>query len=132
MPCAPSIQHQVLQRRRGRAPDLPALRPQQQLVQHLAVGEQDVWRVQTHLILIINQRMRRHLLHIARSLAGVDTGRDPRQRWLISNQLGQPISLVIRQRIHWVQKQHLHTGVSLRAGTCRMVQHRVQEGLRLT
>ena len=76
--------------------------------------------------------MLRHLRNVAPGLTGVDTGRDSRQRRFIGDQLGQAIRLVIRQRVHRVQQQRLHARVALRAGTCRVIQHGVEKGLRLT
>ena len=48
------VQHQVLQRCRGLAPNLPVFRAQEQLIQHLVVGKQDVRRVEAHLTRIID------------------------------------------------------------------------------
>ena len=40
--------------------------------------------------------------------------------------------LVVRQRVHRVQQQRLHTGMALSPCACHVIQHGVEEGLRLT
>ena len=119
------IEHQVLQRGSRFAPYFAVFCAQQQLVQHLVVGQQNIWRVEAYCIRIIDQRLLCNHTDVAFCLPGVNPGRDPSKGWLAGDEARQTISLVVRERVHGVEQQRFDPGAALSAGARGMVQHRV-------
>ena len=126
------IQHDVLQSGGGDAPDIGVLGAQEQLVEHLVVGEQEVRRVLAHGGAVGDESGLAHgRASRAGGFAGVEAGGDPRERWLCGQQLGEAFGLVGGQGVHRVQQEGLDPADALGAGTPGVVEHGVEKGLGL-
>ena len=128
------VHHQVAERARLVPPPEPLVRgPDQQVVQHLVVREQDVGRVSQHRPPVRDHVLRPHCGRPRRSLpvlADEEPGRDPSpERRAPMDRRGDPPRLVGGQRVHRVD----HDGFDPRfAGLPpAVVKDRVEEALRL-
>lgn len=117
-------------------------RPEQQVLQHGVIGQQQVRRPVPHLLpaeQLVRQsnlpRVERFECRLAvpgavRGLAGVPAEGDVRN---LGQQLTEPLELVVGERVHWIEQQRPHPGAELTAGVFggERVQNRQQEALGL-
>ena len=129
------IHHHVTQgSRRIALPQLAVARPQQQVIQHLVVGEQDVRRVLAQRLAIGNHtRWRHHHALPARSglPAHIQAHAQARERRRFRHQLRKAPRLIQSQRVHRVNHQRLDALLPRLARAGTMVQHRIQEAFGL-
>ena len=125
------IQHQITQARGAALPQRLVRGTQQQLVEHLVVGQQDVRRVIPQDLPVGDQPVLADPGTGLDLLPGVQAGRDTLEHLVPGDQPGQPGRLVIRQGVHRVQDQRLHPRPARPPLPQHVVQDRDQERLGL-
>ena len=113
-------------------PQLAVLGAQEQLVEHLVVGEQDVRRVVADGVAVGDEGFRGDaLVRPGGGVAGVDGGAHPRQGGVGGDEAGQAAGLVRGQGVHGVEDEGLDAGDPPGAGAQHVVEDGVEEGLGL-
>ena len=100
---------------------------QQQLVEHLVVGEQDVRRIVTDDLPIGDQPIGVDRSTGRAAFTGVDGRGDPSKLRILGQQPGQSAGLVVRERVHRVEDQRLDARHPVAAGPAHVVEDRHQE-----
>ena len=130
------IHHHIAQRlRRVLAPEMPVLGTDQQVVEHLVIGQQDVGRILAQRGAVGDHARRRHhhlpAAVLARTTAHEQAhpqsveGRGPRYH------LRKAPSLIGGQRVHGINHQRLDAGHAFSDRAGAMLQHGVEETLGL-
>ena len=125
------IQDEVLKGLRACLPQNLVLAAQQQLIQHLVVREQDVWRVLPNRVTVVDQPLLTNHGLLARLLPRIDRSANTGKPRVRRQQLRDPLRLVISQRVHRIQNQSLDPSLSTPPGTQNVVKNRVEECFRL-
>ena len=102
---------------------------QQELVEHLVVGEQDVGGVVADDDAVGDEAVLADNGVGCYLLAGVDGGGDLGQARIGGDAVGETLSLVVGQSVHGVEDEPLNAGDSVAAGSDDVVKDRQQEGL---
>ncbi|MPM32560.1 hypothetical protein SDC9_79124 [bioreactor metagenome] len=126
------VEHQVGQALGALPPDVLVLLAQEELVEHLVVGQQDVRRSVLDDAVVGDQPLVADLGPLRAFLTGVERGGDAGQAVRrIGDQLGETERLVVGQRIHRVEDQRLGAGDAPVVGPQHVVEDRVEERLGL-
>ena len=119
------VNHQVAQcGRRVALPQPAILGPEQQIVQHLVVGQQNIWRILSQCVAVCDDTCWRHhhaLARIGNRATHKQAYPQASKGWRCSNKLCKPTRLVGRQRVHGVDYQRLDARLTGFAGTCAVV-----------
>ncbi len=124
------VQDDVLERVGAQPPQLLVVVAQQELIEHLVVGEQDVrWRLAKDGSRG-DQAVRSHLRALRDLLAGVEPGGNASQRVRpvcgVGDEPGQAQRLIVRQRVHRIEDQRLHPGLR-KLGVAFDAQHVIED-----
>ena len=121
--------------RRVLCPQLAVLWPDQQVVEHLVVGQQNIWWIATKGFTVGNHLLGRHANFAAAVLAGhaahIKAHAQAFECRRKRNAFCESRGLVGGKCIHRVDDQCLHTAVAASFGPHTVIQHRIQEALRL-
>jgi len=111
-------------------PQVVVLAAQQQEVEHLVVGQQDVGGASAQGVAVVDQVVGAHR-GVAAVLADVETGRDAEKARVAGDELGHPGGLVGSERVHRVEDQGLDALAADVELAGAVVEDRVQEALGL-
>ena len=126
------VEHEVLERVGRGLPEVLVAAAQQQLVEHLVVGEQDVGRVVADDPPVADEPAVGDPRARARGVvAGVEAGPDPAQGGLGGDEAGEPAGLVVGEGVHRVEDEGLHAGDAGGVGADHVVEDGDEEGLGL-
>ena len=126
------VEHEVLERVGRGLPEALVVAAQQQLVEHLVVGEQDVGRVVADDPAVADEPAVGDPRARARGVvAGVEAGPDPAQGGLGGDEAGEPAGLVVGESVHRVEDEGLHAGDAGGVGADHVVEDGDEEGLGL-
>ena len=123
------IENHVLKAQSALFPERSVFVAQQQLVEHLVVGEQDVRCCVADDATIIDQPRRAHLRSFGVLLSGIDGSGYCAERLVSCEELGETFGLVLGQRVHWVEDQCFHAGHAGLPRPKNVVEDRVEERL---
>nr|WP_245597112.1 hypothetical protein [Jiangella gansuensis] len=125
------VQDEICQRLGRTIPQRHVVGPEQQLVEHLVVGQQNVRRLVPHDRAVGDESVladfRARAAH-----ARVKAGGQAAETRVLGQKCGYPAGLVIGQRIHRIQDERFDAALTGATGAQGMVDNRVEERLGLT
>ena len=125
------VEHEVLQRVGFvGGPEVAVLTPEQEEVEHLVVGEQDVGRVVAQHFALVDEVVLPHL-RVATRLADVEPGPQPGELRLGVDQLSDAAGLVGGERVHRIEDQRLDARPPCEPFAGAVVEDGVQEAFGL-
>jgi hypothetical protein len=125
------IEDEVLQAARALRPQRGVLGAQQQLVEHLVVGEQHVGRLAADDGAVGDEAVLGDLRALRAVLPGVERSRHAGELRLPGEQRGEAAGLVVGERVHRVKHERLQPPHALALGAQDVVEDRQQERLGL-
>ena len=111
-------------------PEVALLRPEQHVVQHLVVGQQDIGRIADQRLARVDDFGRRHLVgRVLGALVGVNANAQASQRRRLDDERSDAPGLVGGERVHRIDDDRLDAALPL--GADAGVEDRVEEALGL-
>ena len=121
------VEHDVAERVGGVvSPQVSVFSPQQEEVEHLVVGEQNVGRVGPKDVSFVDEVVGAHR-GVASCFTDVHPGPDPGEERIVVDRFGEPAGLVGGPRVHRVEDQGFDALFVLGGGAGAVIEHRIQE-----